>query len=123
MIKTARKNRLTQRIALVIVGVLAATGVMTMTQQAAQASTITVPFQCSFNAPALNAVYDLGISDYAVTMTSPLVVEYGTSFSATYSFPAINPNLPFDITGAQVRAEPKIDVRKQFLDRPPIPVL
>ncbi len=113
MIKTVPKNRLTQRIALVIVGVLAATGVMTMTQQAAQASTITVPFQCSFNAPALNAVYDLGISDYAVTMTSPLVVEYGTSFSATYSFPAINPNLPFDITGAQVRAEPKIDVRKQ----------
>ncbi|HCK78527.1 MAG TPA: hypothetical protein DHW34_00755 [Actinobacteria bacterium] len=79
----------------------------------AQASTLTLPYLCTFNAPNLAASYDLGISNYPVTITAPDSVNAGNSITASYSFPSVPANLPFAIPDAQVRAEPTVSVRLQ----------
>jgi hypothetical protein len=107
------KRSLSRRIAAALVGLLAATGLSITSAQQAGAATISVPFVCAFNAPSLAASYDLGITNYSVTMTAPEVSDAGSAISVTYDFPSVNASLPFAITGAQVRAEPTIDIRKQ----------
>ena len=107
------KRSLSRRIAAALVGLLAATGLSISSAQQAGAATISVPFVCAFNAPSLAASYDLGITTYSVTMTAPEMSDAGSAISVTYDFPSVNASLPFAITGAQVRAEPTIDIRKQ----------
>ena len=107
------KRSLSRRIAAALVGLLAATGLSISSAQQAGAATISVPFVCAFNAPSLAASYDLGITNYSVTMTAPEMSDAGSAISVTYDFPSVNASLPFAITGAQVRAEPTIDIRKQ----------
>ncbi|MTA97785.1 MAG: hypothetical protein F2532_02500, partial [Actinobacteria bacterium] len=107
------KRSLSRRIAAALVGLLAATGLSITAAQQAGAATISVPFVCAFNAPSLAASYDLGITNYSVTMTAPEVSDAGSAISVTYDFPSVNASLPFAITGVQVRAEPTIDIRKQ----------
>lgn len=102
-----------RRIALSAVAALVAAGMSATAAQQASASTISVPFLCTFNAPAVAASYDLGISNYSVTMTAPAMSDAGSTISVGYTFPSVSANLPFAITGAQVRAEPTISVRKQ----------
>ncbi len=107
------KRSVARRIGVVLVGLLAATGLSMSSAQQAGAATISVPFVCAFNAPSLAASYDLGITNYSVSMTAPEVSDAGSAISVTYDFPSVNASLPFAITGAQVRAEPTIDIRKQ----------
>jgi hypothetical protein len=113
MMRTLSAGRLRRRAAAVTVAALAATGILVGSQATAQAATISVPFLCEFNAPALNATYDLGISSYSVTMTSPLIVDAGDPIAADYTFSPVNTGLPFSIAGAQVRAEPTVNIRTQ----------
>jgi hypothetical protein len=107
------KRSVSRRLTVVMVGLLAVTGLSISSAQQARAATISVPFVCAFNAPSLAASYDLGITNYAVTMTAPEMSDAGSAISVTYDFPSVNTSLPFAITGAQVRAEPTIDIRKQ----------
>jgi len=113
MIATLRGNTLRRRAAAITVGVLAATGLVAGVQSSAAAATISVPFLCEFNAPVLNATYDLGITSYSVNMTSPLIVDAGDPITATYTFSPVATGLPFSIAGAQVRAEPTVNIRTQ----------
>lgn len=113
MMLTLRVGSIRRRAAAVTVAALAATGIVASTHATAEAATISVPFLCAFNAPVLNASYDLGITSYSVTMSSPLIVNAGDPIAADYTFSPVATGLPFSIAGAQVRAEPTVNIRTQ----------
>lgn len=113
MMLTLSRGSIRRRAAAFTVAALAATGIVAGSQATAEAATISVPFLCAFNAPVLNASYDLGIAPYSVTMTSPLIVNAGDPIAADYTFSPVATGLPFSIAGAQVRAEPTVNIRTQ----------